>query len=87
MVIILCDSEQVVLVDDSFAAIPKAIEMGRLAFVNLKKVCIYLLPAGTFSEILPVVGNIFLGIPLALAPLLMIVICMLTDVGKNPALT
>ena len=77
---------QVVLVDDSFAAIPRAVEFGRLGFVNLKKVCIYLLPAGSFSEMIPVVANIFLGIPLALSSLLMIVICMLTDVFASIAL-
>jgi sodium/potassium-transporting ATPase subunit alpha len=53
---------------------------------NLKKVTLYLLPAGSWSEMLPVIANVFLGVPLPLSPFLMIVICILTDLGPSLAL-
>lgn len=38
---------------DSFAAIVEAVRYGRVVFDNLKRVIIYLLPAGSFSEFWP----------------------------------
>lgn len=70
---------------DSFSSIIVAIEYGRLVFDNLKKVILYLLPAGSFSELWPVVVNILLGLPQPLSSIEMIIICVLTDVG--PALS
>jgi sodium/potassium-transporting ATPase subunit alpha len=37
--------------------------LGRLVFENLKKTILYLLPAGSFSELMPIVLNILLGVP------------------------
>jgi sodium/potassium-transporting ATPase subunit alpha len=62
------------------------LEFQRLVFENLKKVIGYLLPAGSFSEMLPVIANVFLGIPLPLSSFLMIVICMCTDMFGSLAL-
>ncbi|KAF2031303.1 calcium ATPase [Setomelanomma holmii] len=42
---------------DSFAAIVEAVQYGRLVYDNLKKTIVYLLPAGSFSELWPVVTN------------------------------
>lgn len=39
----------------------------------------YLLPAGSFSELWPVVTNVAFGIPQILSSFLMIIICCLTD--------
>ncbi|OJJ42424.1 hypothetical protein ASPZODRAFT_20541 [Penicilliopsis zonata CBS 506.65] len=64
---------------DSFAAIVEAVKYGRLVFDNLKKTVIYLLPAGSFSELWPVVTNVALGVPQILSSFLMIIICCLTD--------
>ena len=50
-------------------------ENGRLVFDNLKKVILYLLPAGSWSELWPVLVNVLLGTPLPLSAFLMIVIC------------
>jgi sodium/potassium-transporting ATPase subunit alpha len=52
----------------------------------LQKVTLYLLPAGSWSELLPVLANFFLGLPLPLSAFLMIVICMLTDLCPSLAL-
>ncbi|KKK25632.1 hypothetical protein ARAM_003675 [Aspergillus rambellii] len=64
---------------DSFSAIVEAVKYGRLVYDNLKKTVIYLLPAGSFSELWPVVTNVVLGVPQVLSSFLMIIICCLTD--------
>jgi sodium/potassium-transporting ATPase subunit alpha len=71
---------------DKFSSIIVAIENGRLVFDNLKKVIIYLLPAGSWSELWPVVVNIFLGSPQTLSSFQMIVICVLTDLMPSMAI-
>lgn len=68
------------LMDNNFSSLIKGIESGRLLFENMKKVVIYLLPAGSFSEIIPVFGNVFFGLPLPLSAFQMIVICLFSDV-------
>ena len=64
---------------DKFDSIIQAIRLGRLVFQNLQKVIVYLLPAGSCSEIWPVLLNVFFGVPLPLSAFLMIVICVFTD--------
>lgn len=71
---------------DKFSSIIAAIENGRLVFDNLKKVIVYLLPAGSWSELWPVLVNIFLGCPQTLSSFQMIVICVLTDLTPSMAL-
>lgn len=68
------------LMDNNFSSLIQGIKSGRLLFENMKKVVIYLLPAGSFSEIIPVFGNVFLGLPLPLSAFQMIVICLFSDV-------
>lgn len=62
-----------------FDSITEAIRLGRLVFQNLQKVIGYLLPAGSWSEIWPVLVNAFAGTPLPLSSFLMIMICCFTD--------
>ncbi|KAG0353273.1 hypothetical protein BG005_007417 [Podila minutissima] len=69
-----------------FDSIPIAMRLGRLAFQNLQKVIGYLLPAGSWSEIWPVLINTFLGTPLSLSTFLMIIICTMTDAFTGVAL-
>ncbi|OJJ42921.1 hypothetical protein ASPZODRAFT_1238891 [Penicilliopsis zonata CBS 506.65] len=64
---------------DQFDSIVEAIRLGRLVFQNLQKVIAYLLPAGSWSEIWPVIMNVFFGVPLPLSSFLMIIICVFTD--------
>lgn len=64
---------------DKFDSIIEAIRLGRLVFQNLQKVIAYLLPAGSYSEIWPVLVNVFFGVPLPLSSFLMIIICVFTD--------
>jgi sodium/potassium-transporting ATPase subunit alpha len=63
----------------SFESIIEGIRLGRLVFQNLQKVIAYLLPAGSWSEIWPVLLNVFFGVPLPLSSFLMIIICVFTD--------
>lgn len=63
-----------------FSSIVVAVEYGRLTFDNLKKTCLYLLPAGSFSELMPILLNVLLGLPQALSSIQMILICVVTDV-------
>ncbi|KAK8853203.1 hypothetical protein IAR55_003905 [Kwoniella newhampshirensis] len=42
--------------------------------------CVYLLPAGSFSELLPILFNVILGLPQILSNLQMIIVCIITDV-------
>lgn len=64
---------------DRFDSIVEAIRLGRLVFQNLQKVIAYLLPAGSWSEIWPVLMNVFFGCPPPLSSFLMIIICVFTD--------
>lgn len=64
---------------DRFDSIVEAMRLGRLVFQNLQKCIAYLLPAGSWSEIWPVILNVFFGVPLPLNPFLMIIICVFTD--------
>jgi sodium/potassium-transporting ATPase subunit alpha len=64
---------------DRFDSIVDAMRLGRLVFQNLQKVISYLLPAGSWSEIWPVILNVWFGVPLPLSAFLMIIICVFTD--------
>ncbi|KAF8811093.1 sodium-potassium ATPase [Phlegmacium glaucopus] len=63
-----------------FSSIIVAIEYGRLVYDNLKKTCLYLLPAGSFSELIPILLNVIIGVPQILSSIQMIIICVATDV-------
>ncbi|KAF9583810.1 hypothetical protein BGW38_008450, partial [Lunasporangiospora selenospora] len=69
-----------------FDSIPAAIRFGRIAFQNLQKVIGYLLPAGSWSEVWPVLINTFLGTPLSLSSFLMVIVCCFTDAFPCTAL-
>ncbi|GMK56262.1 hypothetical protein CspeluHIS016_0301020 [Cutaneotrichosporon spelunceum] len=65
---------------DSFSSMVTAVTYGRLVFDNLKKTILYLLPAGSFSELMPILLNVLIGVPQMLSSIQMIIICCLTDV-------
>ncbi|KAI9832078.1 MAG: hypothetical protein M1826_002406 [Phylliscum demangeonii] len=72
---------------DSFSAIVEAVKYGRVVFDNLKKTIGYMLPAGTFSELWPVLTSVFFGLPQILSSFLMIIICCFTDCAAATALS
>lgn len=79
------EAADMVLLED-FGAIISALESGRLVFDNLKKTVLYLLPAGTFSELWPVITSVVFGIPQSLSSFLMIVVCVMTDAANSMTL-
>lgn len=81
------DAATIILLNDNFSAILKAVEEGRLIFSNLRKVIAYQIAAGCWSELIPVLATFFLGIPQPLSSFLMIIISCSTDVLAGIALT
>jgi len=75
------EAAPVILTDNNFKSLLSGVESGRIVFSNLKKVIRYLMPAGSFSEIWPVVFNVFFGLPQPLSTFLMLYICVITDVA------
>jgi sodium/potassium-transporting ATPase subunit alpha len=80
------EAADIVLIENSFSSIVQGIRLGRVAFDNLKKVLIYMLPAGSFSELMPVLSTAFLGLPAPLSSFLMIIICCGTDIFPSLSL-
>ncbi|KAJ6544406.1 hypothetical protein B0H19DRAFT_300887 [Mycena capillaripes] len=74
------EAADLVLLSDNFSTMITGIEYGRLCFENLRKSILYLLPAGSFSELIPVLLNVLAGVPQALSSIQMIIICVATDV-------
>lgn len=56
-----------ILLDDSFKIVVKAIEQGRIVFSNIRKVFVYLV-ADDFSELFLFFGTMAFGLPLPLLP-------------------
>jgi sodium/potassium-transporting ATPase subunit alpha len=79
------EAADLVLLDD-FSSILDALLYGRLCFDNLRKSIIYLLPAGSFSELIPVLLSFFLGLPQILSNFQMIFICCVTDIAPSLSL-
>jgi len=67
-----------ILLDDDFSTIPKAIKEGRRIFFNIKKFVRFLLCAN-FDEILEILTSIALSLPLSLLPIHILWINLATD--------
>ena len=76
----------VILLDNNFKTIVKAIEQGRVAFSNIRKVFIYLI-ADDFTEILLFLGAMALGLPLPLLAAQILWINLVEDGFPGIALT
>ncbi|MCA9478215.1 MAG: cation-transporting P-type ATPase, partial [Nanoarchaeota archaeon] len=72
------DAANMVLLDDNFATIIKAIKGGRTVFDNIKKFILYILTSN-MPEILPFLAMVLLSWPLALPVLLILAIDLGTD--------
>lgn len=69
---------KIVITDDNFATIVKAVEEGRLVYRNLKKVILYLF-ATSMAEVLVLLSALFLGYPLPLAAVQILWINIVTE--------
>lgn len=76
----------VILLDDSFSTIVGAIEQGRVAFSNIRKVFIFLV-ADDFTEIVLFLGAMIVGMPLPLLAAQILWINLVEDGFPDIALT
>ncbi len=75
-----------VLLDDNFKTILKAIEQGRVIFQNIRKVFVYLV-ADDFSELFLFLSSMAMGLPLPLIPAQILWINIVEDGFPDIALT
>ncbi|KAF8232134.1 calcium ATPase [Tricholoma matsutake] len=80
------EAASIILLNNDLSSVPVAIEMGRLVFDNLKKVILYLMPAGTYTEFVTVFCNVFLGMQLALSSYLQVCFSITNDVVMSISL-
>ena len=73
------DAADMILLNDDFSSIVDGVEEGRKIFDNLKKTIVYLLTSNV-TEIFPFAAQIFFLIPLPLSNMLMLCICVGTDI-------
>ncbi len=79
------EASDIVLTDDNFSTIVKAIEGGRAIYANLTKF-VHLMFTENLSEVLVIFAAIIIGLPLPLLPLQILWINLVTDVFPALAL-
>jgi sodium/potassium-transporting ATPase subunit alpha len=80
------EAAALILLNNDFASIPVAIEMGRLVFDNLKKVTLYLMPVGSYTEFMAVVANVVFGMQIPLSSYLQVCFSITNDVVMSISL-
>jgi magnesium-transporting ATPase (P-type) len=80
------EAADMVLLDDSFASIVKAIESGRTIYENLRKFIVYVF-SHNWAELIPYVLYAVLGIPLPLLVVQVLAIDLVIDVIPSLALS
>lgn len=73
------ESADLVLLDDSFASIVKAVESGRAIYDNIRRFIIYVF-SHNWAELIPFLLYIFLGIPLPLLVMQVLAIDLFIDI-------
>jgi Ca2+-transporting ATPase len=73
------EAAAMVLLDDAFPTIVKAIREGRVIFGNIRRFVVYLLSCN-LSEVMVVAAAVMLGLPLPLLPLQILYLNLVTDV-------
>lgn len=79
------NAADILLLDDDFSSIVVGVEQGRIMFDNFKKSVCYALCIN-ISELFPVLFYILFQIPLPLSTILMLLICVGTDMAPAIAL-
>jgi P-type Ca2+ transporter type 2C len=80
------ETADLILLDSNFSVMIEAIRQGRIIFVNIKKVIVYLL-ADSFSEVILVLGSLMMGLPLPITAAQILWINLITDGFPAAALT
>jgi len=84
------EASDIILLDDNFATIVKAIEIGRTVYDNIKKFITYILTSN-IPEILPFIAYVLFPIPLPITVIQILSIDLITDIlpaiglGNEPA--
>ena len=80
------EAADIVLLDDSFASIVKAIELGRAIYENIRKFIVYVF-SHNWAELIPFILYAVLGIPLPLLVTQVLAIDLVIDVIPSLALS
>jgi len=80
------ETADIVLLDNNFRTIVKAVEQGRIIYDNIKKIILYLL-SDSFTEMFIITIGLFFGWPLPLLAAQILWINLVTDGFPNIALT
>jgi sodium/potassium-transporting ATPase subunit alpha len=73
------EASDIILLDDNFATIVKAVEEGRAVYDNIRKFIVYILTSN-MPELLPFVAYAFLPIPLPMTVIQVLSIDLFTDI-------
>jgi len=73
------ESAQIQLLNDDFSSIVLGIREGRILFTNMKNVIAYVL-SSNIPELVPFLAFIALKIPIAMETIMMLVVCLGTDI-------
>jgi P-type Ca2+ transporter type 2C len=79
------EASDMVLADDNFASIFKAVKEGRIVFDNIRKVTFFLIPTG-IAAILSIIGTIIMGVPIPYVPAQLLWINLVTNGLQDVAL-
>lgn len=74
-----------VIIDDNFASIVKAVEQGRIVFENVRKVALFLVPTG-IAAIITVLVTMLMGLPIPYTPIQLLWINLATNGLQDLAL-
>jgi Ca2+-transporting ATPase len=72
------ESASMILIDDNFATIVKAVRRGRVVLQNLQHIIMYIL-ATSFGGILTIAASVLVGLPLPILPAQLLWINLVTD--------
>lgn len=72
------EAAEVILLDDNFATIVSTVEEGRVIYQNIRHFIRYLL-TGNLGEVLSMLFSMLLGLPMALVPIQILLVNLLTD--------
>ena len=73
------EASDIILLDDNFATIVKAVEEGRTVYDNIKKFITYILTSNV-PEILPFIAYVLLPVPLPITVIQILAIDLITDI-------
>lgn len=72
------DAGDIILLDNNFASIVRAISEGRIIYDNIRKMLFYLL-ATTLGEVLTIIGALLVGLPLPVTAIMILWVNLVTD--------